>query len=115
MSLKTKRKKPRNLKKQVANYLTKRGWTVGDCESRRGPITVDLFGVADLIAFANSEVRLIQVTSQENASSRRKKCERWLKESGWLYGVRGRLEGGCRTFSLALVDKDGIIRTELLS
>jgi hypothetical protein len=113
MLLKKKRKKPRNLKKQVANHFTNLGWTVGDCESRRGPITVDLFGVADLIIFAGSEVRLIQVTSKENKASRRKKCEKWLKESGWLYGVRG--NGGSRTFSLALVDKDGIISTELLS
>lgn len=102
------KKKQRNLKKMVAAYYEKYGWKVADAETRQGPITRDLFGVADLVIYdpGGPRVRLVQVTSTSNASSRRKKCLEWLATSGW-----NKVD---RAFWLVLVDDDDELHMEQL-
>jgi DNA polymerase elongation subunit (family B) len=58
-------------------------YTVADVEMKRGKVTFDLFGVADLLAFDMDCCVLIQVTSEKHRKEHLEKCQRWINSSTW--------------------------------
>jgi hypothetical protein len=91
-------------KQRTMILLRERGYDVGDAERRipYGNRTVDLFGVADLVAFDGRATILVQVTDGSNHAARRKKITasevagRWVAlrwRRVWVISWRKRREG----------------------
>ncbi len=66
--------------------LVNSGWTVDICERQIGNFKKDLFGFADLIAFAGNRIILIQATDYSNSSARVRKIHGKTEARLWLAG-----------------------------
>jgi hypothetical protein len=86
-------------KQRTLKALEEQGWNVDDCERRlpvgpgRRPRTKDLHGVADLHAFDDADVLLVQVCGSDLAAHLRTVLEldellcRWLRQPGRRFQI----------------------------
>lgn len=66
-------KHPIKLNPKSMTYLKEKGYEVDVCESRKGPVTVDLFNLFDIMAINDEYTVGVQVTTGSNHAARRTK------------------------------------------
>jgi hypothetical protein len=89
--------KEKSIRKKVVDRLEKKGficWYAAKAKFQSN----DIFNVFDVIAVKGKELKFIQLTSCKNTAARRKKINKFLKETGadldwaiWCYDTKNRV------------------------